>query len=170
MGKGFRYGYSKRLYSGDGRSRCKIGVSIESSCRMERPIVIPKRRIPLGLGYCSNFVYIWVAFGLEGGNRSCGAVCCPNRKFWRSGTNLPRGSITKGMSSMFQLSRSPITVSPWVMVEVDGLVLLVRPSFLRSYFCRCESALAVIICRTSGELGSRGTVGGNELMVISAPT
>ena len=32
-----------------------------------------KRRIPLGLGYCSNFVYIWVVFGLEGGNRSCGA-------------------------------------------------------------------------------------------------
>jgi hypothetical protein len=55
-------------------------------------------------------------------------------------------------------------------VEVDGSVLLVRPSFLHSYVCRCESALAVIICRTSGELGSRRTVGGNELMVISVPT
>jgi hypothetical protein len=40
-------------------------------------------------------------------------------------------------------------------VEVDGSVLLVRPS--------------VIICSASGELGSRGSVGGNELMVISAP-
>ena len=54
-------------------------------------------------------------------------------------------------------------------MEVDGSVLLVRPSFLRSYFCRCESALAVIICRTSGELGSRGSLGGDVLMVISAP-
>jgi len=55
-------------------------------------------------------------------------------------------------------------------VEVDGSVLLVRPSFLRSYFCRCELALVAIICRTSCELGLKGTMGGNELMVISAPT
>jgi hypothetical protein len=55
-------------------------------------------------------------------------------------------------------------------MEVDGSVLLVWPSFLRSYFCRCKSALAVIICRTSGELGSRGSLGGNGLMVILAPT
>jgi hypothetical protein len=48
--------------------------------------------------------------------------------------------------------------------------LLIRPSFLYSYFCRCESALAVIICRTSGERGSIGSLGGKELMVISAPT
>jgi len=32
--------FSKRLHSGDERRRCKIGVSIETSCRMERPIVI----------------------------------------------------------------------------------------------------------------------------------
>ena len=32
------------------------------------------------------------------------------------------------------------------------------------------SALAVIICRTSGELGLIRGLGGNELMVISAPT
>ena len=46
-----------------------------------------------------------------------------------------------------------MSVSPRVIIEVDGSVLLVWPSFLCSYFCRCEWALAVIICRTSGELG-----------------
>ncbi len=61
-----------------------------------------------------------------------------------------------------------MSVSPRVIIEVDGLVLLVRPSFLRSYFCRFESASAVIICRTSGELGSIGSMGGKGLMVISA--
>jgi hypothetical protein len=55
-------------------------------------------------------------------------------------------------------------------VEVDGSVLLVWPSFLRSYFCICESTLVVIISRTFGELGSRGSVVGDELMVISVPT
>ena len=58
-------------------------------------------------------------------------------------------------------------VSPRV---INGSVLLVHPSFFRSYFCRCESALAVIICRTSGELGSRGSMGGKGLMVISVLT
>ena len=42
--------------------------------------------------------------------------------------------------------------------------------FLSSYFCRCESALAVIIFRTSGELGLVGSFGGKELIVISVPT
>jgi hypothetical protein len=55
-------------------------------------------------------------------------------------------------------------------MEVDGSVLLVRPSFLRSCFCRCESTLAVIMCRTSGELGLKGSVGGNGLIVISVST
>ena len=58
--------------------------------------VVTKRRMPLGLGYWSNFVYIWVAFGLEGGNRSSGAGWRSKRKFWRSGPNLPRGSVAKG--------------------------------------------------------------------------
>ncbi len=65
-----------------------------------------------------------------------------------------------------------MSVLPRVNIEVDVsvLLILIRPSFLRSYFCRCESALAVIIRRTSGELGLRGSLGGKELMVISAPT
>ena len=54
-------------------------------------------------------------------------------------------------------------------MEVDGSVLLARPSFLHSYLCRCESALAVIILRTCGELGLRGSLGGNGLTVIPAP-
>ncbi len=77
-------------------------------------------------------MYIWVAFGLEGGNRSIGDRWWPKRKFWRSGRNMPRGSIAKGISSMFRLSRSPISVSPQVIIEVGALVLLICPSFLHS--------------------------------------
>ena len=54
-----------------------------------------------GFRYGSNFVYFWVACGLDGGNRSCGAGWWLKRKFWRSRPNLPRGSITIGISSMF---------------------------------------------------------------------
>jgi hypothetical protein len=61
-------------------------------------------------------------------------------------------------------------VLPRVIIEVDTSVVLIRPSFLRLHFCRCESALVVIICRTSGELGMMESLGGKELMMISAPT
>ncbi len=44
-------------------------------------------------------MYIWVAFGLEGGNQSSGDGWWPKSKCWRSGPNLPRGSIVKGMSN-----------------------------------------------------------------------
>jgi len=39
----------------------------------------------------------------------------------------------------------PLVVSPTVMVPVVGSVLLLRPIFFFSYFCRCVSALAVNI-------------------------
>ncbi len=61
-------------------------------------------------------------------------------------------------------------MSPRVVIEVDASVLLVQPSFLRLHFCRCELVLAVISCRTSGELGMMENLGGKELMVILAPT
>ena len=48
VGKCFSYGYSKRLYGGDGRSGCKIGASIEMWCRMERPIVIRQEKDTFG--------------------------------------------------------------------------------------------------------------------------
>ena len=60
--------------------------------------------------------------------------------------------------------------SPFVVIEVDVSVLLVRPSFLRSYFCRCDVALAFIICKTLEELGLNEGFGGKELMVTSIPT
>ncbi len=60
-------------------------------------------------------------------------------------------------------------MSPRVIIEVEALVFLIQPSFLHLHFCRCESALAVIICRTSGELGMMESLGGTELMVISGP-
>ncbi len=129
-----------------------------------------RRRMPFGLGYYSSFVYIWVTFGFEGGNQSSGAGWWPNRKFCRSGPNLPRGSIAKEINSMFWWSKTPIRESLFVVTEVDVLVLLVRPSFLHSWFCRCESALAVMICRTSEEVGLNKGLEGKELMVTSTPT
>jgi hypothetical protein len=59
-----------------------------------------------------------------------------------------------------------MSVSPRVIVEVDESVLLIRPSFLHSYLCRCELALAMIICRTSRELGLIGSLGSKEQIVI----
>ncbi len=56
------------------------------------------------------------------------------------------------------------------MIDVEVLVLLIGPSFLCSYFCRYELALAVIICSTSGEVRSMVGLGGKELMVMLAPT
>ena len=38
------------------------------------------------------------------------------------------------------------------------------------YICRCELALAIIICRTAGEVGLMRSLEGKELMVTSAPT
>ena len=63
-----------------------------------------------------------------------------------------------------------MTVSPMVMVPVEGSVLLSRPIFFFSNFCRCESALAVNIVATSGEAGSKEGSGGGPVMVTSKPT
>jgi len=61
-------------------------------------------------------------------------------------------------------------VSPVVMVPVILSVLFLRLIFFFSYFCRCESALAVMICTTSEEVGLNEGLGGKELMVTSTPT
>jgi len=58
-------GDSKRLYSGDRRSECKIGVSIETSCGMEGPIVIHQEKDTFGFGtwilqyFCVHLGDIW---------------------------------------------------------------------------------------------------------------
>ena len=66
---------SKRLYSGDRRSECKIGVSIETSCGMEGPIVIHQEKDTFGFvtWILQYFCVLWVTFGLESENHSCGA-------------------------------------------------------------------------------------------------
>ncbi len=51
------------------------------------------------------------------------------RKVWRRGPNRPWGSIARGMRTVLRVRRSPIIVSPAVMVPVVGLVLLLRPIF-----------------------------------------
>jgi hypothetical protein len=56
------------------------------------------------------------------------------------------------------------------MVPVILSVLFSRPIFFFSYFCRCESALAVNIVMTSGEAGSKEEGhGGGQAMVTSKP-
>ena len=60
-----------------------------------------------------------------------------------------------------------MTVSQVVMVPCFFLVLLSRPIFFFSYFCRCESALAINIVMTSGEVVSKEGHGGGQAMVTS---
>jgi len=62
-----------------------------------------------------------------------------------------------------------MTVSPVVVVPVILSVLFSRPIFFFSYFCRCESALAVNIVMTSEEVGSKEGHGGGQAMVTSKP-
>ena len=46
------------------------------------------------------------------------------RKVWRRRPNRPWGSIARGMRTMLRVRRSPIIVSPTVMMPVVGSVLL----------------------------------------------
>ena len=92
------------------------------------------------------------------------------RKVWRRGPNRPWGSMAKGMRTMLRSRRSPRRVSPTVTIPVVGSVLLSRPSFFFSYFWRCESALAVNIVMTSGEVGSKEGGGDGPEIVTSKPT
>ena len=63
-----------------------------------------------------------------------------------------------------------MTELPFEVIEEDVSVLLIQPSFLCSYFCRCDVALAFIICKTLEELGLNEGFGGKELRVTSIPT
>ncbi len=126
--------------------------------------------MPLGLGKVVILEYIEVALGLFVVNDIGVAGSVSKRKFWRRGPNRPWGSIARGMRTMLRVRSSRIVVSPTVMVPVVGLVLLLRPIFFFSYFCRCELALAVNIVVTSGEVGSKEGYGGGLVIVTSKPT
>jgi hypothetical protein len=116
--------------------------------------------MPLGLVKVVIFEYTEVALGLLVVNDVgvAGSVSS-KRKVWRRGPNRPWGSIARGMTTMLRVrsSPTPIIVSPTVMMPVVGSVLLLRPIFFFSYFCRCVSALAVTIVVISGEVGLRKT-------------
>ena len=127
-------------------------------------------RIPFGLGNVVILEYIKVALGLVGVNEIGEVGLVSKRRVWRSGPKRPCGSMARGMRTMLRARRSPMTVSPMVMVPVVGSVLLSRPIFFFSYFCRCESAWAVNIVVTSGEVGSKEGHGGGLEMVTSKPT
>ena len=62
-----------------------------------------------------------------------------------------------------------MTVSPVVMVPALLSVLFSHPIFGFLYFCRFESALAVYIVMTSGEVGPKEGHGGGQAMVTSKP-
>ena len=93
--------------------------------------------------------YIKVALGLVGANDIGVVGLVSKRKVCRSGPKRPCGSRARGMRIILRVWRSPMTVLPIVMVPVVWSVLLSRPIFFFSYFCRCESALAVNIVVTS---------------------
>ncbi len=126
--------------------------------------------MPLGLGKVVILEYIKVALGLFVVNDIGIVGSVSKRKVWRRGPNRPWGSIAIGMRTMLRVRRSPIIVSPTVIVPVDGSVLLSRPIFFFSYFCRCLSALAVNIVVTSGEVGLKEGYGGGLVIVTSKPT
>ena len=113
--------------------------------------------------------YIEVALGLFVVNDIGVAGSVSKRKVWRRGPNRPWGSIARGIRTMLRVRRSPSNVSPTVVVPVVGSVLLSRPIFFFSYFCRCVSALAVNVV-TSGEVGLKEGHGGGLVIVTSNPT
>ncbi len=126
--------------------------------------------MPLGLGKVVILEYIKVALGLFVVNNIGIVGSVSKRKVWRRGPNCPWGSIARGMRTMLHVRRLPIIESPTVMVPVVGLVLLSRPIFFFSYFCRCLSALAVNIVVTSGEVGLKEGYDGGLVIVTSKPT
>ena len=125
--------------------------------------------MPLGLGKVVIFEYIEVALGLCVVNEIGLAGSMSKRKVWRRGPNRPWGSIARGIRTMLRVRGSPSNVSPTVVVPVVGSVLLSRPIFFFSYFCRCVSALAVNVV-TSGEVGLKEGHGGGPVIVTSNPT
>ena len=125
--------------------------------------------MPLGLGKVVILEYIKVALGLFVVNNIGIVGSVSKRKAWRRGPNRPWGLIARGMRTMLCVRRLPISVSPTVMVPVVGSVLLSRPIFFFSYFCRCLSALAVNIVVTSGEVGLKEGYGGGLVIVTSKP-
>ena len=126
--------------------------------------------MPLGLGKVVILEYIEVALGLLVVNDIGVVGSVSKRKVWRRGPNRPWGSIARGMRTMLRVRSSPIIVSPTVMMPVVGSVLLSRPIFFFSYFCRCVLALAINIVVTLGEVGLKEGYGGGLVIVTSKPT
>ncbi len=145
-----------------------IGMTVELSCTCGFPVVIGKGKY-LGLGNCIILDYIKVALGLALVNVIGVVGGVSKRKCWRIGPNRLKGSIAKGISIMFLVRILPMTLSPMVEVPVVRFFLLLRPSFFRSCFWRCELALADKMLVTSLEVGSKEGQGARLLMVISNP-
>ena len=85
--------------------------------------------MPFGLGKCVILEYIKVAFCVVGVNVMGVVDWVSKRKVWRIGPKCPKGSIARGIKTMLRSRRSPMTVSPLVVVPVVELVLLSRLIF-----------------------------------------
>ena len=75
------------------------------------------------------YEYIAVAFGFDWGKDIAVAGVVLNRKCFRIGPNCPKGSIVKGMSTMFWWRMLPMMLLPCVRMLVVGSRLLTRLSF-----------------------------------------
>ena len=126
-------------------------------------------KIPVGPGADVIRRSISVALGRDGGNDGGERGGVPKRKVRASGPRRPKGSIANGRRVMVRCKISPITASPRMASPVSGSRLFPRHNFLLSKTCRCESALADMIRRTSGESKSMEGHDGVLLMVMSAP-
>ena len=88
--------------------------------------------------------YIVFAAGLFIGNFGSDSIVVGSKKFFVIGPHCPCGSMTKANRAVLACSSSVMVVSPRIVVEVTGSVLLVRMYFFRSIDWRCCSAVAVI--------------------------
>ncbi len=80
--------------------------------------------MPFGLGKCVILEYIKVVLGFVGVNVMGVMGWVSKRKVWRIGPKYLKGSIARGIRTMLRSRRSPMMVSPLVVVPVVELVLL----------------------------------------------
>ncbi len=163
--KGFSDSESKLLESVDRRCWGRVGLSVETPCLCE----LASLRMPFGLWKCVIFWYIEVVLDFIGVNVIGFVGWVLKRKVWRIGTRHPKGSIAMGIRIILRSRRPPMMVLPVAVVSVILSILFSRPIFFSSYYCRCESALAVNIVVTSGEVGSKEGHGGGHAMGTSKP-
>ncbi len=117
---------------------CRVligGVGAEYECPSNSHVCVSFQlwsailRMPFGLGKCVILEYIKVVLGFIGVHVMGAVGWVSKRKVWRIDQKCPKGSITMSIRTMLQLRRSPMTVSPVVVMPVVESVLLSGPIF-----------------------------------------